>query len=83
MSEKTGKILSSPMKDQDLVTTFTAARLFFPDDKISTKHIRWIQRLCQSNELESYKFGRRYHIVRQSIFDYIEKSHYRTKKFSF
>ena len=64
-----------PLRNISLVSTFTAARILFPNGEIARKHVRLVQRLCERNELESYKIGRQYRIVRQSIVAYIEKNH--------
>ncbi|HYR43867.1 MAG TPA: helix-turn-helix domain-containing protein [Terriglobia bacterium] len=69
----------SPLRNLPLVSTFTAARMLFPNGEIERKHLRLVQRLCERNEVESYKIGRHYKIVRQSVLDYIEESHGRTK----
>jgi excisionase family DNA binding protein len=68
-----------PLRNISLVSTFTAARILFPTAEIARKHVRLVQRLCERNEVESYKIGRQYRIVRQSIIAYIEKNHGRPK----
>jgi hypothetical protein len=69
----------SPLRNRPLISTFTAARILFPNDEIERKHLRLVQRLCERNEVESYKIGRQYKIVRQSVLNYIEENHGRTR----
>jgi excisionase family DNA binding protein len=57
------------------ISTFAAARLLFRSEKIESKHLRAVQRLCVRNELEWFKVGRKYRIVRQSVLEYIERWH--------
>jgi len=72
-----GKLIESPLQGQELVSSFTAARILFPHDPINKTRLRQIQRLCQLDCLESYQIGRRYYIVRQSVYDYLEENHHR------
>jgi len=73
----TSNTIASPLRGVDLVSTFTAARILFPNEQITKSHLRLVQRLCQLNQLEAYKIGRKYRIVKQSIYDYLEENHYR------
>ena len=70
---------TSPLRHVSLVSTFTAARMLFPNTEVARKHVRLVQRLCERNEVESYKIGRQYKIVKQSVLDYIEQNHGRPK----
>ena len=69
----------SPLRNVSLISTFTAARMLFPNTDVARKHVRLVQRLCERNEVECYKIGRQYKIVRQSLLDYIEENHGRRK----
>ena len=68
--------VTSPIRGKDVIDTFTAARLLFPQSPITKAQRRLVQRLCSFGQLEAYKIGRKYHIVLQSIHDYLEENHY-------
>ena len=74
------KLLVSPLQGLDLITTHTAARILFPNGHITKKQVRFVQRRCQTNELEWYRIGRTYQIVRRSVYDYIEENHGRNAR---
>jgi hypothetical protein len=80
VSRKVPKILVSPLHGIDLITTHTAAKILFPNESPSKKRLRLVQRLCETDQLESYKIGGKYQIVRQSVYDYIEENHGRNAK---
>lgn len=66
----------SPLRGLDLIDTFNVARILFPDERISQKHMRFVQRLCEEDLVESFKLGGRYHVRKSSVFAYIEDIHY-------
>ena len=70
--------ISSPLGDKDLINTFTAARILFPNQPITKANLRVVQRLCQRNELDCWKIGRKYFIDRESLDRFIEEVRHRT-----
>jgi hypothetical protein len=72
-----GKLIESPLQELDLVSSFTAARILFPHGSINKTRLRQVQRLCRLDCLESYRIGRKYYIVRKSVYDYLEENHHR------
>lgn len=70
--------VSSPL-DRDLITTFTAARILFPNQPITSANLRFVQRLCQRNELDCWKIAGKYLIDRESLDHYIEEVRHRSK----
>jgi len=77
LTHNNGKLIASPLQGLDLVSSRTAARILFPRDPTNKTCLRRVQRLCQLDRLESYQIGRRYYIVRQSLYDYLEINHHR------
>jgi hypothetical protein len=76
-TDNNSKLIESPLQGLDLVSSFTAARILFPHDPINKTCLRRVQRLCQLDRLESYQIGRRYLIVKQSVYDYLQENHHR------
>ena len=71
--------LSSPLVNKHLINTFTAARILFPNKKITKANLRVVQRLCQRNELDCWKIGNKYVIDREGLDRFIEEVRHRSK----
>ncbi len=75
------KTIPSPLKDVELIDTFNAARILFPQESTTGIHRRRIQRriqrLCKRGVLEYFRVGHEYQVVKRSLYDYIEKTHHR------
>ncbi len=71
-------ILSSQLENRILISTFTAARILFPNQLITKANLRVVQRLCQRNELDCWKIGNKYYIDRESLDRFIEEVRHRT-----
>ncbi|MCI0486108.1 MAG: hypothetical protein L0229_05860 [Blastocatellia bacterium] len=73
--------INSPLKGMELIDTFNAARILFPDEALNGNHRkrvqRRIQRLCERGVLEYFRVGHEYLIVKKSIYDYIDENHNR------
>ena len=74
------RTIDSPLRGVELISTFTAAKILFPNETITKARLRVVQRLCQLGELEAYKIGRKYHIVKPSMYDYLEDHYYPVAK---
>jgi len=72
--------LSSPLGNKDLINTFTAARILFPKQMITKAKLRFVQRLCQRNELDCWKLGQKYFIDRESLYRFIEEGRHRSSR---
>jgi len=44
------KTITLPLRDVELVSTFTAAKILFPNEPITKAQLRLVQRLCQLNQ---------------------------------
>jgi hypothetical protein len=71
-------IFSSQLENRNLINTFTAARILFPNQLISKANLRVVQRLCQGNRLDCWKIGRKYFIDRESLDRFIDEARYRS-----